>query len=215
MSTRFIFVRHGATPATVERRFAGLTDVPLNAEGLEQAATVAKRLRPVRIDVVHCSPLTRCRQTAEAIMQTTGHKPRIVDDIRECHFGEWENLSIQEVMDGWPEPFGAWVGDEAVPPPGGESWGQVAERVKGWFDEASERYKDRTVLAVTHGGVILAAARMVSQSPYRALFGFEVDPCSVTIIQSRGPLWRLRLLNDTTHIHDPLLEGPPPRPMPP
>lgn len=215
MSTRFILVRHGETPASKERRFAGSTDVELTDAGREQAETLARRLRQVRIDAFHVSPLTRCLQTAEPVAEVTGRKPALTDELRECHFGEWEGLSAHEVRERYRSEFDAWISDDAVPPPSGESWQEVGARVGRWWRDAAERYEGRTVLAVTHGGPILWLARHVAHAPYSAMIAFEIDPCSVTLLQTRGPLWRIRLLNDTTHVRDPLLDGPPPEEMPP
>jgi probable phosphoglycerate mutase len=200
---------------SIERRFAGSTDVELTEDGRAQAKALAKRLRQVRVDALFSSPLTRCQQTADAITEVTGRKATLTEEIRECDFGSWEGLTANEVREKDPDAFGNWVADDAFAPPGGESWTQVGDRVNTWWSQAAERYDDRTVLAVTHGGPILCLARHVTQGPYLAMFSFEIDPCSVTVIQNRRRLWRLRLLNDTTHIADPLREGPPPEGMPP
>src|SRR5688572_19696591 len=119
MTTRVILVRHGETESSRERRFAGATDVALTDFGREQARVLAQRLRPARIDAIHVSPLLRCRQTAEAITEVTGRKAMVVDDLRECHFGDWENLTVAEVAERWPEALQMWAADEAHPPPGG------------------------------------------------------------------------------------------------
>jgi probable phosphoglycerate mutase len=214
MTTRFILVRHADTPGTVERRFTGSTDVALTDEGHVHARELAKRLRTVRIDVMHVSPLLRCRQTAEPITDVTGRKPTIVDDLREFDFGVLENLSIEEAIEQHGGKLAEWLGSEEAGPPDGDTWTQVSERLQTWFDEAAERYKDRTVLAVTHGGPILTMTRKVTGAPYRAMGVFEVDPASVTVIQLRSGTWRLRLFNDVSHLRDPLLETAAPRRMP-
>src|SRR5687767_842278 len=98
MSTRFIFVRHAETPGSVERRFTGSTDVPLTADGREHARQLAQRLRAVRIDALHVSPLGRCRETAEPITEVTGRKATIVEELRECHFGVLEDMSLEDAL---------------------------------------------------------------------------------------------------------------------
>lgn len=214
-TTRIILLRHGETEANRERRFAGSTDVELTSEGRTMAESAARRFRAVRIDALHVSPLLRCAQTAEEVSRVSGLKPRVVPEIRELDFGDWEMLSLEEVHERDAEGFTRWISDDAVPAPGGESWAELGARVGEWWAEVAERYEGRTVLAVTHGGVILWLARHVAQAPYQAMIAFEIDPCSITILQSRRGLWRIRSLNDTTHIRDPLLDGPPPTEMPP
>ena len=215
MSTRLILVRHGETPASVDRRFAGSTDVELTDHGHEQTRALARRLRPVRIDALYVSPLIRCRQTASAIEDTTGLKPRLVEDLRECRFGEWENLTLTEVVQRDAELFQTWIADDGVAPVGGESWREVWARVESWWKEASERHRDRTILAVTHGGPILSFLRHAVGGPYHSMFVFEIDPGSVTLLQTRGELLRLRVANDTSHLRDVLRDGPPPEEVPP
>lgn len=215
MSTRVILIRHGATAPSAERRFAGTTDVDLSDEGREQATVVARRLRQVRIDALYVSPMARCRQTADAITESTGLKQRAADEIRECAFGKWEGLTSREVMDQFPEEFRQWLSDDACPPPDGESWTQVGERVGRWFQEAITAHEDNTILAVTHGGPILWLCRHLLQAPYSAMLTLEIDPCSLTLLQNRRNLWRIRLLNDTSHDRDALLDGPAPEAVPP
>jgi broad specificity phosphatase PhoE len=206
VSTRIIFVRHAETPGSLERRFTGSTDVPLTDEGVKQARALAQRLRQVRIDAIHVSPLTRCLQTAEPITDVTGRKVTVVEDLRECSFGCMENLTLQEALDQFGDKLGEWLGTEDRCPPEGETWVQVGERLKRWFAEASERYKDRTVLAVTHGGPVLWMSRHITGAPHEAMAVFDIDPASVTLFQSRGDRWRLRLFNDVSHLRDPLLD---------
>jgi probable phosphoglycerate mutase len=208
-------VRHAETPGSLERRFTGTTDVELTAEGHRQAEELARRLRAVRIDAMHVSPLTRCRQTAAPITRMTGRKPTIVPELREIGFGCIENMTIEEAVAAFGgDKLATWFGNEDVCPPDGETWNRVGERLMSWFSEASERYTDRTVLAVTHGGPILWLTRHFAAAPFRSMVVFEVDPASVTVFQSRSGTWRIRTFNDTTHLADPLLETVAPRRMP-
>jgi ribonuclease H / adenosylcobalamin/alpha-ribazole phosphatase len=206
MTTRFILVRHGETNSSKERRFAGVTDTPLSDVGLEQAAALGKRLRAVRIDVMHVSPLQRCQQTAAAVTETTGRKATLVEDLRECHFGDWEDLTINEVLEKWPDDLQKWANDDTVPPPGGECWADLGERVERWFHAAMERYENRTVLAVTHGGAIIAIARRILGVPREAMDAFLVETGSLSMVHVNHGRKRIRLWNDITHQRDPLME---------
>ena len=207
MTTRFILVRHGETESSRERRFAGSTNVDLTDYGREQARALAKRLRPVRIDAIHVSPLGRCLQTAEPITEITGRKPIVMEDLRECHFGDWENLTFGEVLERWPDDLQRWAGDDTIAPTAGECWADLGERVGKWFDEAAQRYEGRTVLAVTHGGPILSLARRVTGSPRATMDAFLVETGSVSVIQLSNSRVRIRAWNDTMHLSDPLLDS--------
>src|SRR5207237_717782 len=83
----------------------------------------------------YSSPLGRCLETAQAITDSMGRKPTIAEDIRECSFGEWENLKLADVLQNWPDGMRSWLADESVRPPGGESWQELGERVERWVGE--------------------------------------------------------------------------------
>ncbi|HVE91095.1 MAG TPA: histidine phosphatase family protein [Actinomycetota bacterium] len=214
-ATRIIVVRHGQTPASVERRFAGSTDVDLTDEGAGQAELLAARLSKLDIEALYVSPMKRCRRTSAAVERATGLVPRVERDLRECDFGRWEGLTTTEVSAQFPDRFQEWVTDDTVEPPDGESWHAVGERLGRWWESAAAEHKGQTIVAVTHGGPILTLIRQRLQAPYLVLLAVEIDPCSITVFQARRELWRVRLVNDTTHLRDPLLDGPPPKPMPP
>jgi ribonuclease H / adenosylcobalamin/alpha-ribazole phosphatase len=207
MSTRVILVRHAETPGSLERRFTGATDVPLTEQGLAQAVALGRRLATVNIDAIHVSPLSRCRQTAKGVTDVLAREVTIVDSLRECHFGVLENMTLEEAMEehGGEKLF-AWFGSEDSCPPEGESWTQVGERVAAWLDEIRQSSPGKTVLAVTHGGIVLRATRHITGAPHSAMGVFDIDPASVTLFQLRGDMWRLRTFNDTSHLSDLLLD---------
>lgn len=213
MSIRLILVRHGETLASIDRRFAGAQDVDLTPHGHEQAEALARRLAATPVDAFYVSPLRRCRQTAVPVARALRMEPVPADDLRECHFGSWEGLSLTEVLERDAEMFQTWISGDEHSPPEGESWGQVWERVGGWWREAIRRHEGGTILAVTHGGPILCFLRSVLAAPYASMYQFEIDPCSVTVLQTRGEVVRVRLVNDTTHYRDMVSPAPGVRPL--
>src|SRR5580658_6813437 len=52
-----LLLRHGQTAMSVQKRYAGRSDVPLTQAGIQQAAAAAKRLASARLDVIVTSPL--------------------------------------------------------------------------------------------------------------------------------------------------------------
>src|SRR4051812_18126942 len=62
--TRLFLVRHGATTASAEDRFAGAIDTPLSEEGRRQATLLGDRLAKEQIDAVYASPMSRAMETA-------------------------------------------------------------------------------------------------------------------------------------------------------
>ena len=62
-----LVARHGLTAATGSALTGRTPGIPLDDRGRAQAAALAQRLAPVRLDAIVSSPMERCAQTAEAI----------------------------------------------------------------------------------------------------------------------------------------------------
>ena len=74
-----LLLRHGQTPMSVQKRYAGRTDAPLTDTGVQQAAAAAKRLAQAGIGAIVSSPLQRTVRTAEEVSAVTG-VPVVTDD---------------------------------------------------------------------------------------------------------------------------------------
>ena len=147
------FTRHGETTMNLANRISGVTDCDLTEKGRAQARELAERCREIGgIDMIIASPLKRAQETARAVSEAI-HVPVLTDvRLREWDYGSYENMP--NGSDGFPEAkreFGVRMRD------GGESLLQLAHRVYGFIDEVAEKYRDRTVLCVCHGGVCRVA----------------------------------------------------------
>src|SRR3954463_7057704 len=96
---RLFIVRHGITDWNQTMRMQGQSDVPLNAEGRDQAARIAERLTALDspIDAVWSSDLSRAMETAEAIAARFGLPIRVSSHLREIMLGEWEGMNQEEI----------------------------------------------------------------------------------------------------------------------
>ena len=151
-SRSFLCVRHGVTDWNREGRFQGLTDIPLNDEGISQAQSVARRLQNVPFDFVVSSPLSRAVKTAK-IIATVSCKPVSVDaDLIECDFGSFEGRSIDETMR--EHGITAKEALATILPSDGEAWASVSKRslrcVGNWLD----RHPQAGILFVSHDAVM-------------------------------------------------------------
>ena len=135
--TRLLLLRHGQTELSIRHRYSGLGDPELTALGQDQAAAAAARLAapeagglaPDGIAAVLTSPLRRARQTAAAVADALGVPMEERKALVETNFGGWEGLTFAEARERDPELHAAWLGDEHVAPPGGESFATVGARV--------------------------------------------------------------------------------------
>ena len=201
-ATTTLLLRHGETPLSTERRFAGRGDIPLTEQGLLQAAAAAERLAGRGgIDVIVASPLRRARQTAEAVAAATG-APLLADEgLAETDFGKWEGLTFAEASERWPDEVSAWLRDVDAAPPGGESFAAVGRRVNAALDRLLAEKEFRTILLVSHVTPIKTLVCRAMLAPPAALFRLYLDVASLCEIAwfADGPAV-VRSLNDTAHL---------------
>ena len=151
-------VRHGQTDWNVVEKCQGVTDIELNSTGIEQAKMASEKLKDYKIDLIICSPLKRARKTAEIINEVTNCE--IVNEKRiiERNFGNLEGITEEK----WPDI----VNDEDINIINNYNlnWNKqniepiqdVCKRVWDLLDEIQEKYKDKNILLVTHGGTCRA-----------------------------------------------------------
>jgi probable phosphoglycerate mutase len=101
------------------------------------------------------SPLQRARQTAEIMRAALGLVPgdyRVDARLSEIGFGEWEGLTFRDVRSRAPQSLAARERDKwGFAPPGGESYAQVAIRMREWYDAL-----DGNTVVIAHGGTARA-----------------------------------------------------------
>ncbi|MFI9590042.1 bifunctional RNase H/acid phosphatase [Nonomuraea sp. NPDC052265] len=203
VATSLLLLRHGETPLSIERRFSGLGDAELTANGLAQAAAAAERLsrEPYRPDVIVSSPLKRARQTAEAVARRTGLDVGVDEDLREADFGAWEGHTFTEVQRQWPAELTAWLAGPEAAPPGGESFATAAHRVQAAGERLVERYEGKTVLVVSHVTPIKMLLREALTAPLSALYRMHLDLACLSLIEyyADGPAV-VKSFNDTAHL---------------
>ncbi|HKS43773.1 MAG TPA: bifunctional RNase H/acid phosphatase [Amycolatopsis sp.] len=206
--TRMLLLRHGQTEMSVDGRYSGRGDVPLTEHGRQQAAAVAKRLAGlagVVLDGVAApiisSPLTRTRQTAQAVADAIGGRVETHQGLLETNFGEWEGLTFAEAARRDPGPHAEWLRDTSVPPPGGESFDSVYRRLGKVRDELVEGHGGRTIVVVSHVTPIKSLLRMGLDAGASLFFRLHLDLASLSIVEfyPDGNA-SVRLVNDISHL---------------
>ena len=202
--TATLLLRHGQTPMSVQKRYAGLspkTDAPLTDAGVRQAAAAAKRLASAGIDAIVASPLQRTVRTAEEVAAVTGVPVLTDEGFRETDFGAWDGLTFAEVRERWPSELTTWLADPSVAPPGGESFDQVSERVTAALHRILAERAHQTVLIVSHVTPIKTLVAAALLAPPAALYRMHLDVAALCEIDwyADGPAV-LRSFNDTAHL---------------
>lgn len=202
---RFYFLRHGETAWNAQGRLCGRTDVPLSDEGRRQAQLLALRLRPISVDALYSSPLSRALETACLIGQALGLEPVMDNRLAELNYGTWEGRTFEEIERGTPVAYKAWEGDPAhLAPPQGESGMELIQRVMPFLVEAAQHHKQGNVVVVCHKTVCRLLACHILGVPlteYRRRI--TVDNAAVNILEAVEGGWRVMTLNDTCHLTPP------------
>ncbi len=196
-------VRHGETKWNKERRFQGVTDVPLSEYGLWQASRLAQRFKDTNLSAIYASDLSRAYDTARIIAEPHGLEVRVMPEFREMNFGEWEGLSASEISERCGSLYKRWLKDPgAVATPGGESLQSVLTRALQGLQCLAGLHKDQEILVVTHGAVLMALGCHINGEPFASFWRYyqaNAAVCSLTMIN--GELV-LATVNDLSHLND-------------
>ncbi len=153
---KLILVRHGQSIWNLENRFTGWVDVPLTAQGEEEARSAGKKLHSLKIDVAYTSALSRAQHTLDLIVETMGVEVPIIRDqaLNERHYGDLQGLNKEDTA----KKFGAdqvkiWRRSYDIPPPNGEALKNTAERTLPFFERCilGDIRQGKNVLVVAHG----------------------------------------------------------------
>jgi broad specificity phosphatase PhoE len=219
------FVRHGESVGNVAndaaRRAKALRldietndiDVPLTDVGVRQATALGEWLGEVpaaeQPTCVAVSPYSRARDTARLIVEAAGFQdlPVVIDErLRDREQGVLDRLTGAGFRDQYPEEAKRreYVGKFWFRPSGGESWADVALRIRAALLEFRLTMPDERVLIVTHDVPILVARYILEEltaGEATALSG-QLRNCSVTRYAARpdGLGMVLEDFNDVTAI---------------
>ncbi len=147
-------VRHGQTDWNAQLRLQGSSDIPLNEIGIAQAKSAAVKFNISDWDVIAASPLSRAKDTAQAIAEILGLRVVIIPELIERSFGEAEGLSHTE----WRTRF-----ESKEPIPGLESMEELEARSNRLLEIIANEYDGLRVLGVSHGSLIRKLVKIASQ----------------------------------------------------
>ena len=190
--TDFVVIRHGETDWNREHRFQGQIDVPLNAIGQQQAQRLATALSGERVDLLLSSDLQRARQTALPLERTLARTAQVQPGFREQGFGVLEGLDVPTIKTRHPELWAQWLRHDAdYALPSGESVRQFHARVLAALRDLAREHAGKTLLLVTHGGVL--------DMLWRTAHGLSLNGPRECAIPNTG-INRLRWRGDTLDI---------------
>ncbi|MBP1573728.1 MAG: histidine phosphatase family protein [Oscillospiraceae bacterium] len=152
---RIQFIRHGMTQGNLDGKYIGLTDEGLCQKGIDEIKEKIEKYNYPHAEKIYVSPLKRCRETAELIY--TNCTMRLVPELREMNFGEFENKRAIDLMER--EDYKNFLkGGLDNPAPGGESMRDLVERCYWAADfiiTDMMKLGITSTAVITHGGIIM------------------------------------------------------------
>jgi broad specificity phosphatase PhoE len=146
-------VRHGQSVSNANGVWQGHGDSPLSEIGRRQVEALSHSIARERYDLVLSSDLSRAADTAKAAEAAIEHDP----NWREIHVGDWEGLTMEQVVERFPEQIEALKARRSFAIGGGESWPEVFERADAALARLRGRLPDGgRAIVFTHGGIIAA-----------------------------------------------------------
>ncbi|MBM7460954.1 histidine phosphatase family protein [Rhodococcus coprophilus] len=197
-----ILLRHGRSTANTSHVLAGRTPgVELDEVGNIQAKNLVTRLSGLEIAEIVRSPLLRCRQTVEPLVQDRGLTPVVEDRLAEVDYGDWTGRALKDLLE---EPLWKVVQQHASAAvfPGGEGLAEVQQRAVAAIREHDRRLaaahgKDVVWVACTHGDVIKS---ILADALATHLDGFQrivAEPASISVIRYTDTRPFVLRVNDT------------------
>ncbi len=194
-------LRHGETDGP-KKVYKGHIDVPLSKEGEKQVERVARFLKEfvkrydLSCQVCYSSPLKRAVKTAEIIAKAIPMQIKPSEILKERSFGEWEGLSINDIMSLYPEEFERWrTNPVKFSPPNGESTLQVSERAAKALKEILSSHSGEQIFITAHGGINRVILCNILNIPLENIFRIEQEFACVNIIEFYGTQPLVKLIN--------------------
>ncbi len=199
--TKIILVRHGHVEGISPERFRGRLDLTLTAEGRRQAEATARHIAATwRPAAVYASPLSRCRDTAEAIASLLGLSSSPVQGLMDIDYGQWQGLTPDEVGARWPAELGTWYrAPDWAAIPGGETLPNVLVRAVLALREVTARHPSNTVVLVAHDSVNRVILLHALGLPLSGYWRLGQRPCAINEIDVSGNGCVVLSMNETCH----------------
>ncbi|MFM8316886.1 MAG: 2,3-bisphosphoglycerate-dependent phosphoglycerate mutase [Bacteroidota bacterium] len=175
-----VLVRHGQSKWNLENRFTGWVDVDLTVKGEDEARSAGQRLTGLRFDQAFCSVLTRAKRTLDYMLAETGQSdcPITCDAaLNERMYGDLQGLNKDETVARFgAEQVHQWRRSYDIPPPGGESLKDTADRVIPYYEAliAPLLRSGQNILVVAHGNSLRALVMALEGLSPEQILQFEL-----------------------------------------
>ncbi len=162
--SQLVLVRHGQSEWNEKNLFTGWRDPDLTAKGIEEARAAGRALKAAqaKFDIGYTSNLQRAQKTCALLLEELQRSDLPVtrhEALNERDYGDLSGLNKDDAREKWGEgQVHIWRRSFDIPPPGGESLKDTAERVLPYFDaEIMPQIKaGQNILIAAHGNSLRA-----------------------------------------------------------
>lgn len=153
---KLVLIRHGQSIWNLENRFTGWVDVPLTAQGIEEARSAARKISSLDFQVAYTSALKRAQNTLVEIQKANGWDLPVITDqaLNERMYGDLQGLNKDDMRKQFgEEQVKIWRRSYDIPPPNGEALKDTAARTLPFFERCimGDVRQGKNVLVVAHG----------------------------------------------------------------
>ncbi len=200
MKSKLVLVRHGQSEWNAKNLFTGWKDPELTDLGIQEAIKAGDLLenRNLKFDLMFTSDLFRAQETGRLILEQMNQTDTQViknQSLNERNYGDLAGLNKDEAREKWgEEQVHIWRRSFDVPPPGGESLKNTAERVLPYFElEIMPKVKEGlNILVAAHGNSLRALVMELEKISSEEIVKLEIatgDP--LTYEYSNGEFVRI------------------------
>ena len=200
MKSKLVLVRHGQSEWNAKNLFTGWKDPKLTDLGIQEAIKAGDLLetRNLKFDLMFTSDLFRAQETGRLILERMNQTDiQVIEDqsLNERNYGDLAGLNKDEAREKWgEEQVHIWRRSFDVPPPGGESLKNTAERVLPYFElEIMPKVKEGlNILVAAHGNSLRALVMELEKISSEEIVKLEIatgDP--LTYEYSKGGFVRI------------------------
>jgi 2,3-bisphosphoglycerate-dependent phosphoglycerate mutase len=177
-----ILIRHGQSAWNAENRFTGWVDTPLSELGREEAHRAGRRLKDegIQVDLAFTSTLRRAIDTGRTVLDELGQsdlEQTQAWELNERFYGALTGRNKAQTA----EEFGAdqvkiWRRSYDIPPPGGESLKDTANRALPYFEREirPQAAGGQIVLVAAHGNSLRSIMKDLDELDDEAIVGVEI-----------------------------------------
>ncbi|MBN1645122.1 histidine phosphatase family protein [Candidatus Woesearchaeota archaeon] len=186
---RLILTRHGETVENKKNICQGHLPGTLSDLGIEQAKKLANRLKNEHFDFIFSSDLARAADTAKEIAKYHPETSLLFDEqLRERYFGKVQGKKFSKSNQMFSQDNNA------------ESIESLVKRTGRFLKELKEKYPDKSILIVGHGGTAAALLANILNKSFKKIAEMEhLENTSITIFD---PVPEMKLFNCVKHLVD-------------